>query len=556
MYVCAAAISLAALILYHVTALPGPGWVDSGELASVSHSLGIPHPTGSPLYVLLSRLFSLVSPGNFWPLTLLSSLAAALAVGLVTLAVPVWEGAWGVVIVCATGMLMALSPSLWSQGTINEVYALQALLLACFLFLRTRGSARSRALSAFVAGLAFANHQSAIFLSPYLISDVWRGRRSPSTWYTVFGLGLLGSSLYLYLPIRSAQSPLLDWGGTHRWAAFVRHITGWQYKSWVGLSSVKELRDALGFAGGHVARNVAFIGLPLAALGWWTLKKRSQAAAWASLCAFALCLIFGMNFPNPDLEAFYLLLYLLCVGWVGLGLGSLARRPVMMTAAACVVVGCAVAQAVVLFPAINQRKFTLPTDWVEDALAPMETGAVVLTREWDHYSPWLYLRTVKGVRPDITWIDTELLRRSWYPEFIRHIDSARYQAALPALERLAPQIAKFESGQPLDPEEIESAYADAIYALTLAQPGPVYVDGIAGTPNQWGVERVYLRGANEVPWGLTMRAFRAHEKVPFLPVWGPEHERVAGPNDGDRTRFHLELYRRMREANARYMPAN
>src|SRR4051794_26172736 len=35
---------------------------DSGELAAAVHVLGIPHPPGYPLYVLLGKLFSMLVP--------------------------------------------------------------------------------------------------------------------------------------------------------------------------------------------------------------------------------------------------------------------------------------------------------------------------------------------------------------------------------------------------------------------------------------------------------------------------------------------------------------
>jgi hypothetical protein len=224
--------------------------------------------------------------------------------------------------------------------------------------------------------------------------------------------------------------------------------------------------------------------------------------------------------------------------------------------AAAVLVGCALYQATHTFESVNARSFRVPTDWVEDALLSMEPNAVVLTREWDHYSPWLYLRFVKGVRPDVTWIDTELLRRSWYPEFVGRIDSARFMAAKPELDRLAPQIRKFESGRAYVPAEIENAYAEAIFALSLGQAGPVYVDGIGQSQADWGVERRYLRGAGQVPWGLTTRLIRPGESIPPLPEWPAYRNRPPMPGDSERTRFHLELYRRMRDARTHYAPPN
>ena len=36
--------------------------------------------------------------------------------------------------------------------------------------------------------------------------------------------------LYLYLPIRSSQDPLMNWGTPNNWGDFWRHIRGWQYQ--------------------------------------------------------------------------------------------------------------------------------------------------------------------------------------------------------------------------------------------------------------------------------------------------------------------------------------
>jgi hypothetical protein len=152
------------------------------------------------------------------------------------------------------------------------------------------------------------------------------------------------------------------------------------------------------------------------------------------------------------------------------------------------------------------------------------------------------------------WLDTELLRRSWYPDFIRQADPLRYEAARPALLRLAPQIELFESGQPYDPAQIESAYADAIFALSLGQPGPVYVDGVGANASEWGVERVYFRGAREVPWGLLTRVFRPSDTIGPLPAWPKFRNASVRPGADRRARFNLSLYGRMRRASRAFTP--
>jgi hypothetical protein len=51
------ALFLVSLGIYSATLAHTVGFIDSGELAWASATLGIPHPTGYPLYTLLTYLF-------------------------------------------------------------------------------------------------------------------------------------------------------------------------------------------------------------------------------------------------------------------------------------------------------------------------------------------------------------------------------------------------------------------------------------------------------------------------------------------------------------------
>lgn len=114
---------------------------DSLEFPLVSYELGIAHPTGYPLYVLLGKLFTLGPWRNVaWSVNLLSAVAGALTIALVYAVareltrrrLPALLGA----------VALAVSPVFWSQAIIAEVYTLTSAFVAMLLWLALRWARR------------------------------------------------------------------------------------------------------------------------------------------------------------------------------------------------------------------------------------------------------------------------------------------------------------------------------------------------------------------------------------------------------------------------------
>ena len=172
---CAGIVFLVALVLYSWTFAPTVTLVDSGELIVVARFLGVAHPPGFPLWVLLAHLASLMPWGNVATrVNFSSALFAALASSMLTLvvaelmmasrlaasrspprkkkqgrstvlyAIEVKDDDSGIgrLLVLApalgSGLLMAFSRTLWFYATVTEVYALNTLLILAIFFLMLR----------------------------------------------------------------------------------------------------------------------------------------------------------------------------------------------------------------------------------------------------------------------------------------------------------------------------------------------------------------------------------------------------------------------------------
>ena len=85
---CAGAVFVVALLLYTFTLAPTVTLVDSGELIVAARGLGVAHPPGFPLWVMLAHLASLLPFGNIAArINFSSALFAALACAMLTLVV-------------------------------------------------------------------------------------------------------------------------------------------------------------------------------------------------------------------------------------------------------------------------------------------------------------------------------------------------------------------------------------------------------------------------------------------------------------------------------------
>ena len=134
-----AAIFLATMGLYLKTMAPTVSFWDTGEFIACSYTLSVPHPPGSPLYVLLGRVFTLLPVGEVaWRVILMSALSSALAVWCTYLSAgalarralggqsltPFGDGRdIGVTVGAAVAALcLAVSYTFWFNATEAEVY--------------------------------------------------------------------------------------------------------------------------------------------------------------------------------------------------------------------------------------------------------------------------------------------------------------------------------------------------------------------------------------------------------------------------------------------------
>jgi hypothetical protein len=424
----------AAFGVYVATLAPTISLLDSPELSAAAITLGVPHPTGYPLFIALGHLWAsfvgAIAGGDpAWRLNLLTALFAAGAVATVAAVGRRLTGrasaGW-----LAAGVL-AFSPGFWAQANVVEVYALHVLFAASLLWLwlgfeqaADSGDDPRRSLRAlaFVTGLSFTHHLMTVLVLPTVAYSVLRHRRS---WWSareagvLCALGLAPLLLYVYLPIVASSDPLVNWGNPESLSALWHHVSGAQYHHNVGASDGSAIDVLFGYAG-HLTREIGIVFLPLAMVGC-LLPGRSRHVAVGLGVGFLVALAFGLSYGVVDSEPFYLNAHLIVALWVGAGaamvLDRLQERSAQTAriAEALVWLGPAIALASG-FTEQDRRVEYQPHDHAIAALASLPENAVLITQGPAGYPP-VYAQLVENVRPDVAVVDMYLnVRGSYGPE--------------------------------------------------------------------------------------------------------------------------------------------
>jgi len=195
---------------------------DSGDMIVSAFTLGIAHPPGYPLYVLLGKIFTILIPfGNIaYRVNLMSAFFGAAACGVLYLLIKktgsqVFGDKKPVLIFSSlfAVFLFSLSSSMHSLSIVSEMYSINAFFAVLIIYLFLLPTSHFL-LPAFLFGLGLGNHQTLVLLVPgifYLLLKRLGKTFLPSILYLLPAF-LLGFSVYLFLPVRSAQNPNANWG--------------------------------------------------------------------------------------------------------------------------------------------------------------------------------------------------------------------------------------------------------------------------------------------------------------------------------------------------------
>jgi tetratricopeptide (TPR) repeat protein len=416
----AALIAGVVFIVYALGACPTIYVGDSGELVTAVHLLGVPHPTGYPLYVLLGKAWTLVLPvGSIaWRMSVFSAVCAAMACAVLArlgdrLGLHPVAAAFG-------ALLLAFSPSFWAEANVQRVYALNAVFVvlataaACRWFAPSPGSTpdhdhrsfRALALAFFLCGLGATNHTFMVFYA--LALGVFVLVTAPVTllrWQAILGAGAafaVGLLPYAYLPIRSRWDPRLDWGDPEtlqKFLAVVLRQDFWE-RAWI-----EGPADAIPIAADYLrslATELTWIGAALAVVGLVVGRRRGWPVLLPVLVMLGNVIAVGLHGSRSDIfiwHRYYIPSYAMGALLAAAGCHALIER--LPQGLRLLPLALPAVQLAVGWPVHDRSRYRIAEEFGTAVLDSLPPGAHLVATDDNILFALLYMHLVEGKRPDV-----------------------------------------------------------------------------------------------------------------------------------------------------------
>ena len=469
-------------------------WLDSSELSAAGWTLGIPHPPGHPLHVLLVRIFGALPLG---PIAFKAHLLSALCGGLAA-----WMGfqltselllrnggtrASRSLLAASATLLACASGAMWLQSVRAEVYTLQTFLALTATWMTVRWDRAHRSgesgwwqslspllIVALTVGLGLANHHYlmawVIPVPLFLLLTRQEGRNiaTSRSVLPLLGVGALGLLPYLFLPIRSAADPVINWASPDTWERFVDTVSARVFHASVTASPEGQFfENLLGVATLLQEQMTPLCGI-LAVIGVLVMTRRTpRAAAWwtvAVLGNVASVCIMDFDGTNPDTWGYLQFTHFLVAAACAVALLELTARfpgKEELTGATGIVLLLLMtaASAAVQAPRSLLKDFNAPQITEDAILREVPPGGVLMTSFFSAFFQHWHAQLVDGRRPDIVIFNQTFDRKIH--------DGTPYVEAMKSRE---PQLAS------LFDAFLETRQFPREQALTLARTEPVFVE--------------------------------------------------------------------------------
>ena len=460
--------SLFVFIIYLSTLAKSTVSLDNGELAATSYLLGIPHPTGYPLFTIIGYLFSHIPlPMKvIHQLNLLSAIYGSIGVyftvKLIKVIIDEFENSFigeslqlsklsellKIFISILGGFALAFSKTFWFQSTNYEVYTLNIALISAIIFYSIKVYLKEKEnqdeinfltknwLTVFVLfGLVLSHHLLGVFVIIsvlYLYFKDFQKNRFVSILKLILISGLIAILFYSYIPIRASMNSLVGFGKPSNILETIEHIIGKVYRPLMissdasainnfilFISSLSVHFDKYDFYNSEFNLMILFIVPGL----FYGLVYRNKIINYF-LMLLIIYLLVPLFYSIIDIDAYFLPVYYIILIFISIGIYFLLKvisRDFYKKIFVAGLILLVSSQFYFNYHRVDQSEVYLEEDYFKSIVKHIEDNSVVI-----NYSSWLhslsmYYQLVENIRPDVVFITYPIANEKWYAEQVNRL---------------------------------------------------------------------------------------------------------------------------------------
>jgi len=421
-------------LLYLSTLCPTCYWYDSAEFPVAAHFLGICHPTGYPMYMMLGKYISFFSPAD--PARAMNALSLLFILFTFLSYIRLLEKLnISPLPICIGLAIFAGSPVVWSASVVAEVYSFNLLLLLGVILLEwtwvRSADIRYGFAVSFLFGLGLGHHLTLIFTGPVLFLNrliiTRKSRRGGLGISLHMILFLLGLSIYLYLPVRAVVNPFFNVGDPDTISEFWRVIRGGEFYKYFLPTKPTSFEYSLLKPMVILWEQLLPGGMVLGIFGLIITYVKKVSCRGLLLCIAVLNSIFVVFYKVQDIEYFSSPLLLVFVIWISIGLHHLGEvsllaggKPVFKSAVVkkqsrpimviyTIFLLTCTGQLFFLRRDMDLHRFNGAMEYVESIFEVVPENAFLINKmtpvDWYYIAPIWYAKYVLKQRQDLNLYD-------------------------------------------------------------------------------------------------------------------------------------------------------
>jgi len=386
-------------VVYVSTLLPGIGYSgDAAKFQFVGRVLGTPHISGYPTYLILNHFFTKLFPiGSLaYKANLLSAIfSIASSLFLFRILKDIFNLEKGIAF--TTSLTFGLTPTLWSQSIVAEVYTLHILFVTIvfYFLLRWNKTRKDRDLliaCAFYA-FSFGNHLTMITLLLPIVYLVWATDKKVFTdfrkiiWVILFIVAAALQYSYLFWRSHAPYIAYLELTTTNfktlLWNLCKEQIFPFFLAQVISVPIPMFLKLLL--------REYLFL-IPVSIFGMFKFKNKT-ITIFLLLC-FLGNMSFAINYHIPDIFVYFIPNFLIMAIYLGVGLDSidilLFKKGFLFQS--CLIFLIPVSLLFANYSKVNQHNNTQMAKEIETILKTVKKDAIIFSPDYTYSEYfWYYL---------------------------------------------------------------------------------------------------------------------------------------------------------------------